>query len=27
MDDKHPELTARNFPSAQEDVAAVTPPA
>jgi len=27
MDDKHSELTARNFPSAQEDVAAVTPPA
>jgi len=27
MDDKHSDLTARNFPSAQEDVAAVTPPA
>ncbi len=27
MDEKHKNLTARNFPSAQEDVAATTPPA
>jgi hypothetical protein len=27
MNDKHKDLTARNFPSAKEDVAAVTPPA